>query len=78
MIRTIARSDVLNTKLTAVYDKPVAAPVEAGQQLGVVRVEVPNMETIEVPLVAAKSVSELGFFGRIRENLKYLLFGAES
>lgn len=78
LIRTIARSDVLNTKLTAVYDKPVAAPVEAGQQLGVVRVEVPNMETIEVPLVAAKSVSELGFFGRIRENLKYLLFGAES
>ncbi len=76
LVRTIARSDVVNTKLVAVYDKPVAAPVEAGQKLGVVRVEVPNMETIEVPLVAAKSVSELGFFGRIKENMKYLLFGA--
>ena len=76
LVRTIARSDVVNTKLVAVYDKPVVAPVEAGQKLGVVRVEVPNMETIEVPLVAAKSVSELGFFGRIKENMKYLLFGA--
>ncbi len=77
LLRTIARSDVINTKLVAVYDKPVAAPIEAGQQLGVVRVEVPNMETVEVPLVADRSVPALGFFGRIKENLKYLLFGAD-
>ena len=76
LVRTIARSDVIDTKLIAVYDKPIAAPVEAGQKLGVVKVEVPNMETIEVPLVAAKAVGELGFFGRIKENMKYLLFGA--
>lgn len=75
VVRTIAKGKVLDTKLTAVYDKPVKSPVTKGQKLGSVRIEVPGMETTEVPLVAMDNVEALGFFGRMKENLKYLLFG---
>ena len=77
VIRTIARSKVFDTKMTAVYNSPVVAPIKKGDKLGVVRVEIPDFETFEVPLVAVQDVQKVGFFGRIKENLKYLLFGAE-
>ena len=77
VIRTIARSKVFDTKMTAVYNSPVVAPIKKGDKLGVVRVEIPDFETFEVPLLAVQDVQKVGFFGRIKENLKYLLFGAE-
>ena len=77
VIRAIARSKVFDTKMTAVYNSPVVAPIKKGDKLGVVRVEIPDFETFEVPLVAVQDVPEVGFLGRIKENLKYLLFGAE-
>ena len=63
--------------MTAVYNSPVVAPIKKGDKLGVVRVEIPDFETFEVPLLAVQDVQKVGFFGRIKENLKYLLFGAE-
>lgn len=77
VIKTIPKNKVLETKLVAVYDKPVKAPVKKGEQLGVVRVEIPGMQTTEVLLLASADIKKLGFFGKIGENLKYLLFGAE-
>ena len=63
--------------MTAVYDKPVKAPVKQGDKLGFVRVEVPGAETVEVPLIANKDIQKIGWFGKIGENIKYILFGAE-
>lgn len=64
-------------KLVAVYDKPVKAPIKQGDKLGVVKVEIPGREIIEVPLIANQDVKKLGWFGRIAENIKYILFGAK-
>ena len=66
--RTLKKSQAPKIKMTAVYDKPVKAPVAAGDKLGEVRIELDGQEMENVPL---------GFFGRIGQNLKYLLFGAE-
>ena len=77
VIRTIRRNKTNDIKLTAVYKKPIQAPVKRGDTVGVVRVEVPEADTIEIPLLASKDVKKLGFFGRLSNNLKYLLFGAE-
>ncbi len=77
VLRTIKKSKASKVKLTAVYDKPVKAPVKQGDKLGFVRVEVPGSETMEVPLIANKDINKLGWFGKITENIKYLLFGAE-
>ena len=75
--RTLKKSQAPKIKMTAGYDKPVKAPVAAGDKLGEVRIELDGQEMENVPLVADKNIEKLGFFGRIGQNLKYLLFGAE-
>ena len=75
--RTLKKSQAPKIKMRGVYDKPVKAPVAAGDKLGEVRIELDGQEMENVPLVADKNIEKLGFFGRIGQNLKYLLFGAE-
>lgn len=77
VIRTLKKNKSDEIKLTAVYDKPVKAPVKAGQRLGIIRAEIPGSGTIEIPLVAANGVEKVGLWGKVATNLKYLLFGAE-
>lgn len=72
---TLPRSAARDAKLTAVYKKPVKAPVKQGQKLGEVRLEVDGQETRIIPLFADHSVEKLGFFGRIKSNIARLLFG---
>ena len=77
VLKTIKKSKATKVRMTAVYDKPVKAPIAQGDKLGFVRVEVPGQNPIEVPLIASQDVKKLGWFGKIMENIKYLLFGAE-
>lgn len=77
VIRTLKKNKSDEVKLTAVYDKPVKAPVKAGQQLGIIRAEIPGSGVLEIPLIAAAGVEKVGLWGKITTNLKYLLFGAE-
>ena len=77
VIMTIARSKARDGKLTAVFEKPVKAPVAQGDKLGEVKIEIPGGEVKTVPLYADHSIRKLGFWGRILSNVKYLLFGAE-
>ncbi len=77
VVRTLQKSRSDEIKLVAVYDKPVKAPVKAGQQIGVVKAEIPGQPDLEMPLVGAADVPEVGIWGRIRKNISYLLLGAE-
>ena len=73
--RTLQKNQVNIVKMTAIYDKPVQAPIKKGDKLGIVKIEIPGQPAAEVPLVADKDVGKLGFFGKIAENFRYLLFG---
>ena len=73
--RTLQKNQVNKVKMTAVYDKPVQAPIKKGDKLGIVKIEIPGQPATEIPLVADKDVGKLGFFGKIAENFRYLLFG---
>ena len=75
LIKTIKKSDRNQVKMTAVYDRPVKAPVKMGQQLGVLKIEIPEKQVIEVPLVAGQTINKVGFWGKIKNNVKYLLAG---
>ncbi len=77
VIRTLKKSKSDEIKLVASYDKPVKAPVKAGQQLGVIKAQIPGQPTLEIPLVAAADVAEVGLWGRIRKNISYLLLGVD-
>lgn len=77
VVMTIARNQAADVKLTAVYDKPVKAPIAQGDKLGEVKIEIPGGKVKTVPLYADHNVRKLGFWGRILSNVKYLLFGAQ-
>ncbi|MEN6544233.1 D-alanyl-D-alanine carboxypeptidase family protein [Parvibaculum sp.] len=63
-------------KVTVSYSTPVKAPVAAGQRIGTLRIEAPDMPTQEVPLLAGANVDRLGIFGRAMSALKHMIFGA--
>lgn len=75
--QTLKKNQASKIKMTAIYDKPLVAPFNAGDKLGEVKIEKDGVLLTTVPLVAAQKVEKLGFLGRIAENLKYLLFGAQ-
>lgn len=75
IVRTLKKSKTDELKLTANYDRPVRAPVAVGQKLGVLKAEIPGSGMVEIPLIASENVGKIGWFGRIKNNLKYLLTG---
>ncbi|HYM73658.1 MAG TPA: D-alanyl-D-alanine carboxypeptidase family protein [Stellaceae bacterium] len=72
---TLPRRSRRDMKVTAVYDKPVPAPIKKGDQLGKVVVTVPGMPTIERPLYAAADVAPIGTIGRMATLAAYLIWG---
>ena len=77
VLKTIHASQIENVKATAEFDEPIKAPIAAGQQVGVLKIEVPEQTTLEIPLVAANSVDKVGLLGRFWANIKYFVFGAK-
>ena len=65
-------------KVSVNYQGPLATPIVKGQTLATLRIEAPNMETIERPLVAGADVARKGFFGRLGAALEHMLFGSVS
>jgi len=63
-------------KVTVAYDTPIAAPVAAGQKIGVLRVEAPGAPVREFPLVAGGSVEKQGLVSRALGSLMHMLFGS--
>lgn len=61
-------------KVEAIYEGPLQAPVKKGQEIGVLRISVPRVQTFELPLYAANDVERLGFFSGALAKAK-LRFG---
>lgn len=61
---------------TAKFDGPVEAPVLKGQTVGKLVVSAPGADAIEIPLVAAADVPELGLFGRVGAAMRHYLLGS--
>lgn len=55
--------------------EPVPAPVKAGVELGYILVQIPDQEDQKIPLKAKVAVDQAGFFARIRNAFKYLIWG---
>lgn len=76
---TLSKRDRPGLKVTAVWDNPIPAPIQAGQPVGRLLIAAPEMDRleqprqIEVPLVAAGPVERLGFAGRIQATLLSLV-----
>jgi D-alanyl-D-alanine carboxypeptidase (penicillin-binding protein 5/6) len=73
---TMARKARRDMSVKVVYDTPIPAPIQAGEELATLIVTAPEIETIVVPLYAGASISQLGLFGRVKAAVGYLLWGA--
>ena len=62
-------------KVEVHYDSPLKAPVIQGQEVGIVKVYIPQGETVEVPLVAMRNVAELGFVPKLIQKARLLSTG---
>jgi D-alanyl-D-alanine carboxypeptidase (penicillin-binding protein 5/6) len=71
-LRRKARKDLA---ITVVYEGPVPAPLVKGQQIAQLHIAAPGMDTQIIPLLAARPVDRLGFFGRLGAAFQYLLWG---
>jgi D-alanyl-D-alanine carboxypeptidase (penicillin-binding protein 5/6) len=75
LIVTLPRRARRDMKVKLVYDNPVPAPVEKGDEVGKVVISVPRRADMEIPVVAGEAVGRLGMFGRLNAALKYLIWG---
>lgn len=62
-------------KVTVVYDGPIKAPIKAGQHVADLVVSTGDTPPQTMPLVAAESVDEAGFFDRVEDGFTHLIGG---
>jgi D-alanyl-D-alanine carboxypeptidase (penicillin-binding protein 5/6) len=62
-------------KLTLNYNTPLKAPLKAGDKVGEIKIEVPNMPSQTVPAIVKTDVPEANFFKRLFEKLMLTLVG---
>jgi D-alanyl-D-alanine carboxypeptidase (penicillin-binding protein 5/6) len=75
---TLRRASRKKMKVSAVFDNPIPAPLAAGDQVGVLKIEAPEFETREVPLLAGATVERLGLVGRLSSAVSYLIWGGSA
>ena len=72
---TILRKNRRDLKVTMRYNEPIPAPINAGDELGQLIIQAPEMDQLTIPLVAAENVKKIGTLGRIKATINYLLWG---
>ncbi len=77
IIETMKKSYRNQVKMTAIYDRPIKAPVNIGQKIGVLKIELPDENAKEVDLLAGQTINKVGLWGKIKLNIKYLLSGEQ-
>ncbi len=72
---TIPRRAWRTLDVKAVYEGPIAAPIERGTTVAKLVIAGDGMAPLEYDLVAGTSVGQLGFVGRIKAAASQILFG---
>ena len=62
-------------KSTIHYEKPISAPIKAGEKIGSLIINISGKPPMIVPLVADKNVNTINPIMRIFAAIKYLVFG---
>src|SRR6516165_10107498 len=75
LVVTLPRKTRKDMKVTVEYDRPIPAPVQKGDTVGKVVMTVPDVPSVEAPLVAAASVERMNPWGRVATLAGYLVWG---
>jgi serine-type D-Ala-D-Ala carboxypeptidase (penicillin-binding protein 5/6) len=75
LVLTLPRNARSDMKVTVEYDAPIPAPIKKGETLGELVVSVPQMPTVEPPLIAAADVGRMGPLDHVATLAGYLVWG---
>ncbi len=75
VVLSLKRQARSGLKASVRWTGPIVAPVAEGQQLATLRLEAPGIQPVEHLLYAGAKVERVGFFGRIFERLRAMIFG---
>jgi D-alanyl-D-alanine carboxypeptidase (penicillin-binding protein 5/6) len=75
LVVTLPRKARKDMKVTVQYDRPIAAPIKAGDPVGKLVVSSADLPPVEAPLVAGASVGRMDALGRIATLAGYLVWG---
>ena len=75
VVLSLKRQARSGLKASVRWTGPIVAPVAEGQQLATLRLEAPGIRPVEHPLYAGAKVERVGFFGRIFERVRAMIFG---
>ncbi|MBQ7127531.1 MAG: hypothetical protein IJO18_00945, partial [Alphaproteobacteria bacterium] len=63
-----------DVRVLARFDEPIAAPIDAGAQIGEIIAEQDGRVIARAPLVAKERVRKIQFMGRVIKNIR-VMFG---
>jgi D-alanyl-D-alanine carboxypeptidase (penicillin-binding protein 5/6) len=75
VVVTLPRKARRGMKVTVSYDGPIPAPIAKGAPIAKLVVTAPDIDPIQIPLVAGADVGTLGFTGRITAALEHVIWG---
>ena len=70
---TTDQESSIKTKL--IYNKPINAPIQKGQKVGKIIIEILNRQPIEIALLSKNDVKIVNPIIRIFSGINYLIFG---
>ena len=70
---TLPKGDYAKVKASMTSQQPLIAPIKAGQVIGKITFSIDGKIINEQKLLAARSVEQAGFFGRIADSIRLLL-----
>ena len=75
LVATLPKAARKSLEVKAVFDGPVPAPIQKGQQIGKLVITADEISPLEAPIYAGADVERLGMFGRVFAALKHLILG---
>jgi len=78
LVLTLNRKARKNMKVKVIMQSPISAPIKKGSILAKLKIEFPNQDSLELPLISGVSVGQLGLFSRLGKAVEYLLWGEAS
>jgi len=75
LVLTLNRKARKTMKVKVIMQSPVSAPIKKGSILAKLKIEFPNQDNLELPLISGVSVGQLGLFSRLGKAVEYLLWG---
>lgn len=70
---TLPKGDYARVKANMTSQQPLIAPIKAGQEIGKISFSLDGKIINQQKLVAAKTIDEAGFFGRILDSIRLLI-----